>query len=108
MIMTRLLISMIILITVIFLILLNNHYHEDHDQAAYLRTLAAPRAPQYLQPPPSFAPTQGEIIILFLFVIFIGITIPYLFIFIADVAPRMKMTAAQRSSFQILSDLAEF
>ena len=32
----------------------------DNIQAAYLRTQAAPRAPQYLQPPPSFALTQGK------------------------------------------------
>ena len=44
-----------------FIILLNNHYHEDHDQAAYLRTLAVLRAPPYLPRPPSFAQTQGFI-----------------------------------------------
>ena len=36
-------------------------YHDDHDQAAYLRTLAVLRAPPYLPRPPSFAQTQGFI-----------------------------------------------
>ena len=42
----------------------DNNDNNNHQEAAYLRTQAALRARQYLQPPPSFAPTQGIIIMI--------------------------------------------
>ena len=41
----------------------NNKNNDNHQEVAYLRTQAALLALQYLQPPPSFAPTQGIIMI---------------------------------------------